>query len=122
MLPQKIGSVPGVDAEHRLMDWADAERRIASHPPRERRLLDELTERVLDELRRRVGRPFVLQELAWAYEDGTTWAVEIITEAAPHDPWAWAPNLAVDAAFSRYARFAQDVGGGRWTGAPQKSA
>ncbi len=59
------------------MDWADAERRIASHPPRERRLLDDLTERVLDELRRRVGRPFVLQELAGP------------TRTAPPGPLRW---------------------------------
>lgn len=111
-----------MEEEHRLTDWAEAERRIAAHPLPQRRLLEELTEHVLDELRRRVGRPFVLRELVWAYEDGTTWAVELITEAAPREPWAWAPNLAVDAAFSRYTRFAQDVGGGRWTGAPQRSA
>ena len=106
-----------MDEEHRLTEWLEAERRVAREPTPRRRLLDDLTDLLLAELRRRIGRPFVLRELIEEYDRGTSWAVDIITAAAPRDPWAWAPSFAVDAAFSRYARFARDVGGGRWTGA-----
>lgn len=103
--------------ELRLADWLDAERRIEREAPTRRRLLDDLAELILTELKRRLGRPFVLRELVDEYERGTSWAVDLITDAAPDHPWAWAPSLSVDAAFSRYARHARDVGGGRWTGA-----
>ena len=103
--------------EHRLTDWREAERRIEREEPARRRILDHLTDLLIAELRRRLGQPFVLRELIDEYDRGTDWAVDLITAAAPSQPWAWAPSLAVDAAFSRYARFARDVGGGRWTGA-----
>ncbi|MEH3054453.1 MAG: hypothetical protein PGN13_10685 [Patulibacter minatonensis] len=103
--------------EHRLTEWLEAERRIAREDAVRRRLLERLTDLVASELRRRLGQPFVLRELIDEYERGTSWAVDLLTDAAPREPWAWAPSLAVDAAFSRYARFARDVGGGRWTGA-----
>lgn len=109
-------SVLPVVEEHRLSEWLEAERRVAQEPPRRQRILDELTELLLTELRRRLGRPFVLRELIDEYDRGTSWAVDLITDAAPEEPWAWAPSLAVDAAFGRYARHARDVGGGRWTG------
>lgn len=103
--------------EHRLIEWREAERRVEREDPVRRRVLLYLTDQLLAELRRRVGQPFVLRELIEEYDRGTDWAVALITDAAPKEPWAWAPSLAVDAAFSRYARFARDVGGGRWTGA-----
>jgi hypothetical protein len=106
-----------VHQEHRLSEWLAAERRLDAEPPIRRRVIDELAELLVTELRRRVGRPFVLRELVDEYDRGTAWAVDAITDAAPHEPWAWAPGLAVDTAFSRYARHARDVGGGRWTGA-----
>lgn len=106
-----------VHEEDRLTEWRQAERRIEREALPRRRLLDDLTEQLLAHLRRRLGRPFVLRELVEEYERGTSWAVEVLTEAAPREPWAWDPGLAVDAAFSRYARHARDVGGGRWTGA-----
>lgn len=109
-----------MNEEHRLSEWLEAERRIEREPPARRRILDDLTELLLTELRRRLGRPFVLRELTDEYDRGTSWAVDLITDAAPDHPWAWAPSLAVDAAFSRYARHARDVGGGRWTGATRR--
>ena len=106
----------GVD-DGRLWDWLEAERRVKREPPARRSLLEDLTDVLVAELRRNVGRPFVLNELYAYYEErGTDWAVDILTTRAPHDPWAWEPRLAVDASFSRYARFARDVGGGRRIG------
>lgn len=109
-----------MNEEHRLSEWLEAERRIDRENPTRRRILDDLTELLHTELRRRLGRPFVLRELVEEYDRGTSWAVDLITDAAPDHPWAWAPSLAVDAAFSRYARHARDVGGGRWTGAARR--
>ncbi|MDQ8045017.1 MAG: hypothetical protein AAGC46_08200 [Solirubrobacteraceae bacterium] len=102
--------------DSRLTDWLEAERRVAREPTPRRVLLDDLVDTLLAELRRKLGRPFMLDELIAFYEGGTAWAVDLLTTSAPKDPWAWAPNLAVDAAFSRYARFARDVGGGRRIG------
>ncbi|MFT4034908.1 MAG: hypothetical protein QM679_04980 [Patulibacter sp.] len=107
---------PIVVEDHRLTEWREAERRIERQALPRRRLLDRLTELLIAELRRRVGQPFVLRELVDEYDRGTSWAVALLTVEAPREPWAWAPGLAVDAAFSRYARFARDVGGGRWLG------
>lgn len=106
---------PGVD-DARLTDWLEAERRVAREPALRRSLLDDLADVIVAELRRQVGRPFVLDEIIEHYERGTDWAVDLLTMHAPNDPWAWAPGLAVDTAFSRYARFARDVGGGRRIG------
>lgn len=100
----------------RLTDWLESERRVAREPLPRRSLIDDIADVIVAELRRRVGRPFVLDELIVDYERGTDWAVDLATRIAPNDPWAWAPNLAVDTAYSRYARFARDVGGGRRIG------
>ncbi len=101
----------------RLTDWLEAERRVGREPLPRRQRLDDLADILIAELRRRVGRPFRLDELVRQYESGTDWAVDLLVLNAPEEPWAWAPSLAVDAAFSRYARFARDVGGGRRIGA-----
>ena len=100
----------------RLSEWLEAERRIARLIPARRDLLDDLTDLLVAELRRNVGRPFVLKELVAFYGRGTDWAVALVTLNAPGEPWAWDPRFAVEAAFSRYARFARDVGGGRRIG------
>lgn len=101
----------------RLTDWLDADRRVNREPAKRRQLLDDLADSLVAELRRRVGRPFRLDELVADYERGTDWAVDLLVQGAPDEPWAWAPSLAVDAAYARYARFARDVGGGRRIGA-----
>lgn len=97
----------------RLHDWFAAEQRIARQPEGRQAVLAALTDQLVAELARRVGRPFRFEELVAEYDRGTDWAVAELTERAPGQPWAWAPDLAVDAAFARYARHASDVGGGR---------
>jgi hypothetical protein len=64
---------------------------------------------VLDELRRRLGSSFVLDELATYYGEGTDWATELATRYAPSSDAA----AVVDAAFARYARESSNYGGGR---------
>lgn len=105
-----------MDDELRLNDWFEADRRVAAQPRPRQVMLDRLADRLAAELARRLGRPFMLAELVREYESGTDWAIAQLHEQAPGEPWAWAPDLAVDAAFARYARFARDVGGGRRIG------
>lgn len=99
-----------------MREWLDAERRIEREAGRRQQTLDLIVARIVEQLRRSVGRPFQLRELVAHYDAGTSWAVDLATRTAPEEPWAWAPNLAVDAAYGRYARFARDVGGGRLIG------
>jgi hypothetical protein len=106
-----------VHDDARLTEWLEAERRVSREPIARRQLLDDLADVLIADLRRHVGRPFRLDELVRHYEQGTDWAVDLLVQHAPEDPWAWAPSLAVDAAYGRYARFARDVGGGRRIGA-----
>lgn len=111
----------GVHEEDRLREWLEAERRLEREPRARQQTLDVIVARVLEELRRSVGRPFQLRELVAHYDGGTAWAVDLATRTAPGEPWAWAPNLAIDAAYGRYARFARDVGGGRVLGSKRGS-
>jgi hypothetical protein len=64
---------------------------------------------VLDELRRRLGSRFVLDELADYYSSGTDWAEELATRYAAGTE----ATTVVDAAFARYAREASNYAGGR---------
>jgi hypothetical protein len=95
--------------ENALYQWHDGERRIRETPEPARADLERAADVVLDELRRRLGSRFVLDELANYYSDGTDWAEELaIRYAAGSDATA-----VVDAAFARYAREASNFGGGR---------
>jgi hypothetical protein len=60
-----------------------------------------------DELRRRVGRTFTLEQLADAYDRSEDWAREVLEErGAPG--WPAQLTLVLDAAFGLYARGAID--------------
>ena len=91
-------------------EWEEGYRRLeaaAEDPERYERLLAEL-ELVLDELRRRVGQTFTLDDLADAYSGADRWALEAIAE---HDlAPGWPTRLATvqDAAFHLYSRGAVD--------------
>lgn len=77
---------------------------------RQRHLL-LLVEAVVDELRRRVGHSFTLQELAAAYDYRTEdWVREVIVQAVPPKARAGIRDtgLVQDAAFGHYARGAVD--------------
>ena len=103
--------------ETAMPQWQEGVRRLADAPPDRRVLLDRVTERVVEELRRRLGGPFTTTELVELYErEGTDWTMEQATRAAPEDPWAWDPRVVADAAFARYLREATDYAGGRRLG------
>ena len=82
--------------ENALFQWEDGERRLAEADDSTYR---RATESLVEELRRRLGSRFTLEELADLY-------------ASPPDLGA-DPAWLVDAAFGRYAREATDFAGGR---------
>jgi hypothetical protein len=63
---------------------------------------------VTDELRRRLGGPFTLRELADAYERSDRWAHQAIAASATRADWPRTAASVTDAAFHRYARGARD--------------
>lgn len=95
--------------ENALFQWEDGERRLRSTADPERRRLEHAANAVLDELRRRLGGPFTVSELADLYGSGTDWASDVAERRLAGAASSWV----VDAAFGRYARFAADYAGGR---------
>ena len=71
------------------------------------RLLAEV-ELVLDELRRRVGQTFTLDELAVAYGDADRWVQEALAVGDAAPGWPARSTTVQDAAFHRYSRGAVD--------------
>jgi hypothetical protein len=95
--------------ENALFQWREGERRVAGTPEPARADLERAVEVVVDELRKRLGSSFVLDELADLYGDGTDWATELATRQGASTDAA----IVVDAAFARYAREASNYAGGR---------
>lgn len=90
--------------ENALFQWEEGARRLRGAPEHERP-----TAIVLDELRRRLGSSFTLEELAALYDDGADWAWAL----AERSGGGAHASFVVDTAFYRYAREASDYGGGR---------
>jgi hypothetical protein len=98
--------------------WEEGARYVAAAQEPDRRAIERVSDRILDELRRRLGGPFTIDELVDLYRQGTDWALELAATVAPDKPAAWDSRVA-DAAFLRYARQAQDYAGGRRRAAPE---
>jgi hypothetical protein len=91
-------------------EWEDGYRRFedeARDPARAERLHAQV-EVVTEELRRRIGRNFTLDELAKAYEQAERWVRETVEERAPAPDWPRTLALVEDAAFYLYQRGAVD--------------
>jgi hypothetical protein len=91
-------------------EWEEGNRRLeAERDDRARyeRLLQQV-EIVTDELRRRVGQTYSLDELAAAYRDAERWAREAVEEHAPSQGWPRDLALVLAAAFHAYQRGATD--------------
>jgi len=103
--------------ENALFQWEEGERRLreASEPANSQ--LERAVLAVIDELRRRLGSAFLVEELADLYARDADWASEVAqTWAAGTDaPWV------VDAAFGRYAREATNYAGGRPRDVPRRT-
>ncbi|HZN87578.1 MAG TPA: hypothetical protein VFB44_01245 [Thermoleophilaceae bacterium] len=95
--------------DNALFQWREGERRIAGTDEPARADLERAVEVIVEELRRRLGSRFVLDELADLYGAGTDWATDL---AARHAAGSDAVVVA-DAAFARYAREASNFAGGR---------
>jgi hypothetical protein len=87
--------------ENALFQWEEAERRIRESEPADRVRLERTAAGVVERLRQQLGSEFTIQELSDFYASQPDWTQEAL------------PSTAVDAAFARYAREANDFGGGR---------
>jgi hypothetical protein len=91
-------------------EWEEGGRRLeAERSDRSRygRLVQQV-EIVTDELRRRIGQTYSLEELAAAYRDAERWAREAVEERAPSPGWPRDLALVLAAAFHAYQRGATD--------------
>jgi hypothetical protein len=96
--------------EHARQEWEEGHRRLvdeARDPARADALYAQL-EAVLDELRRRVGETFSLEELARAYATADDWTREAVAEHAAGPGWPRTLSTVEAAAFHLYARGAVD--------------
>jgi hypothetical protein len=93
-------------------EWADGYRRFedASRDPVAAERLTAHLDVVLDELRRRVGQTFTLDELAAAYDRADDWARDAVSERAPTPGWPRTLALVEATAFYLYQRGAVDYG------------
>ena len=91
-------------------EWEASHRRfeaLARDPVMGPRLLAQL-EVVTDELRKRVGQTFTLDELAATYKGAERWSRDAISERAPTPGWPRTVSLVEDEAFHQYQRGAVD--------------
>jgi quinol monooxygenase YgiN len=93
--------------ETALHQWQDGERRFAQTAPSQRRAVERVIERIVAELRWRLGNSFATQELVALYEDSTAWSMGLALQTAPGEPLAWEQWVS-DAAFFRHLRRARD--------------
>lgn len=92
------------------LEWEEGNRRFqeATRDPAARERLYAQAEVVSEELRKRLGSIFTLEELARAYHTAEHWARDAVAERAPAPGWPRTAALAEDAAFHAYARGAVD--------------
>ena len=96
--------------------WQDGQRRLGQTDPSERAVLDRVVDELVTALRRRLGGPFTVDELAQLYvEQGTDWCFDVAVRVAPGKPAAWDLTTVAGSAFARYAREAIDYTTGRRT-------
>jgi hypothetical protein len=97
--------------------WQEGQRRLADAASADRPALERVIDALVTELRRRLGGPFTVRELAQLYNaQGTDWCFDIATRVAPGTPAAWDMTTVAGSAFARYAREASDYTTGRRLG------
>jgi hypothetical protein len=100
----------GVGLDTARHEWEEGLRGIESERSNRTRYASLLAqvEVVSDELRRRVGQTFTLDELADAYSGAESWALAAVSEHAATPGWARDLTTVVAAAFQTYQRGAVD--------------
>lgn len=91
-------------------EWERGNRRfeeLTRDPIARPRLLAQL-EVVTDELRKRIGQTFTLDELAQAYAQADDWVRSAVEDRAATPGWPRTLALVQDAAFHTYQRGASD--------------
>jgi hypothetical protein len=91
-------------------EWEDGYRRFQDLS-RDRVAADRLSlqlEVVTDELRKRVGQTFTLEDLAGRYAAADEWVRDTVSERAPTPGWPRTLSIVQDAAFHLYQRGAVD--------------
>jgi hypothetical protein len=94
--------------ENALFQWEEGERRLREADGGRRIALERAAGLVLDEVRRRLGSRFSLEELSDLYAGASEWASDVARSVFGGTESSWV----VDAAFARYAREAADYRGG----------
>lgn len=96
--------------ESARQEWEDGYRRFLdeTQDPGQAELLHAQVEIVTEELRRRIGQHFTLDELAQAYSEADRWVREAVEEREPAPGWPQTLALVEDAAFYLYQRGAVD--------------
>jgi hypothetical protein len=91
-------------------EWEDGYRRFRELS-RDGVAADRLSlqlEVVTDELRKRVGQTFTLEDLAGTYAEADEWVRDAVSERAPTPGWPRTLAIVQDAAFHLYQRGAVD--------------
>ena len=104
---------PGV--QNAVFEWEDGYRRLeaARADPGRHRLLGRVVVAVEDELRKRLGSRFTVNELAALYRKAGDSLADVGRAALPPGTDPSGLSAAVDAAFYLYMREAADFAGGR---------
>ena len=91
-------------------EWEEGNRRFedAARDSVLRPLLFAQLDVVLDELRKRVGQTFTLDDLARVYGNADRWVQEAVGERAATPGWPRLLSVVQSAAFHRYQRGAVD--------------
>ena len=91
-------------------EWEDGTRRLATARDDVRRYhqLLELLDLIVDELRKRVGQTYTLEQLVGAYGEAESWAREILDERSSLPGWPRELTTVLAAAFDAYQLGAVD--------------
>ena len=91
-------------------EWEDGYRSFeaALRDPVAAERLNAQLEVVTDELRRRIGQTFTVEQLAIAYDRADAWVRDAVSEHAATPGWPRTLALVEDAAFHLYQRGAVD--------------
>ena len=100
--------------DNAILQWEEGYRALEAERPDTTayRALGRAVVAVEDELRRRLGSSFSIEELAAVYREQSDWALEIAMRALPDDSRLTETSTVVDAAFYLYMREAANFAGG----------